>query len=67
MFAIKCPHCRVKLGNYAYAYSCPHCKKLLAHNAVIPAAYATASPKRPSWLSRIISGIRWALEYPLQK
>jgi len=28
----RCPHCRVKLGNYRYADACPHCHVELKHN-----------------------------------
>lgn len=59
----KCPHCRVKLGDYLYAYSCPHCKKLLAHNAVIPPSTLPTLPKRVSCLGRVMEGIRRVLEY----
>ena len=32
MFKRKCPHCGVKLGNFAYADACPLCHEELSHN-----------------------------------
>ncbi len=32
MNKFKCPHCRVKLGDFYYADACPRCHKELEHN-----------------------------------
>ncbi|MBE7499264.1 MAG: hypothetical protein HS113_02935 [Verrucomicrobiales bacterium] len=49
----KCPHCGVKLGNYAYADACPHCHEELVHNTRLLVATPKAkSPKAQSWLVR---------------
>lgn len=54
MNTAKCPHCGVKLGNYAYADACPHCHKELAHNArPLVATRKPESPKVPSWPVRM--------------
>jgi len=43
-----CPHCRTKLGQYAYATTCPHCRKELVHNrrATLGPDESPPSPQR---------------------
>jgi hypothetical protein len=40
----KCPHCKLKLGDFLWADACPHCHKELEHNTRVA---VSAPPKDP--------------------
>jgi hypothetical protein len=58
MFKTKCPHCRVKLGDYLYADFCLYCRRELKHNrtALLPARPVTAIRRR-SFPMRVFLGV----------
>jgi hypothetical protein len=49
MFGKKCPHCGVKLGNFAYADACPHCHEVLKDNLPMHASVHVKVAKAKSW------------------
>jgi hypothetical protein len=43
MYKLKCPYCKILLGNYLYADACPHCRHELEHNTRIVESPQTAN------------------------
>jgi hypothetical protein len=58
MFKTKCPHCRVRLGDFLYADFCPDCRRELKHNtaAWLPAR-PVAATRRRSFPMRVFLGV----------
>jgi hypothetical protein len=49
MFAAKCPHCGVKLGNFLYADACPHCHEVLKANLPMHTSAEVKAVTVKSW------------------
>lgn len=63
MNILKCPHCRVKLGNFVYADACPHCHEELKHNTrPLILARKKESQKARSWPVRLFFGMMRLVE-----
>jgi hypothetical protein len=58
MYKLKCPHCRIKLGNFLYADACPYCHEELKHNTrLLVSVIKKDSQKSKSWPGRFFSRI----------
>lgn len=55
----RCPHCRIKLGNFPYADECPGCHEELKHNITPLTSPEQKELRSNSWLvsSFFASGI----------
>lgn len=46
----RCPHCRIKLGNFPYADECPGCHEELKHNITPLTSPEQKELRSNSWL-----------------
>jgi len=62
MFTARCPHCKVKLGNFLYAHECPHCHEVLTRNLANPAPTRMKVAACGSWPLRALFSLARVVE-----